>query len=166
MLQSSTKAALPRLPSNTTGALSVDQYLVLHQESMAKLCAVEACQYTCMQSWDLALLVFMNIDHLAKIQLDLASRVAAPEPTASSQTSPGRAPDDSLLVIKVGAFKLDDSNEQQRVVRQLLLHRIQGLQAYCGRSHARLVRFGLGDLSSSFDEVGKTLKNAYSLVML
>lgn len=166
MLQSSTKAAVPRSTSGTTGVISVDQYLVLHQDSMAKLCAVEACQYTCLQSWDLALLVFMSIDHLAKIQLDLASRVAAPEHTTSSRTSPGRTPDDSLLVIKVGAFKLDDLNERQKVVRQLLLHRIQGLQAYCGRSNARLVRFGLGDLSSSFDEVGKTLKNAYSLVTL
>lgn len=165
MLQSSTKTTPACLPNPSIGSVDIDQYLVLYKDSMSKLCAVEACE--CLQSWDLALLVLMNVDHLAKIQLDISSRTASSGhavTTHTQQNLSGGLDNDSRLAISVGSFRLEDLADQHRIVCQLLLLRVQGLQTYCVRLHARLMQFGLEDLSNSLNDVGEALKNGISLI--
>lgn len=167
--------------------MDIDTFLVMYQESMKNCEVVNDCRSACVLRREFAVLLMMNVEHLAKLQLDLVVRMTSAKDGLSSEARllrphghtqsirSGRSgrldssravqpssPPTSRQPISIGKYAVEDVLEKEMIVAQLLAARIEHLNSFIKTSRARLMQAGLDDCCRGLDTVrvklGKALR--------
>ncbi|OTA98479.1 hypothetical protein M426DRAFT_28422 [Hypoxylon sp. CI-4A] len=155
--------------------VEAEDFLTLFDKSMAQLRTAESCPMACILSQDLAILLLVVLEQLAKLLLSLATdptRGSREFPldvppqlsphslriqdTESNSTQPGRG----IRLARIGTFETMDSFDLQMIMKLLLQIRTQSLDAYIGRLSNKIKGYGLETLEADLKKITEDLSKA------
>ncbi|KAI1138327.1 hypothetical protein F5Y05DRAFT_418566 [Hypoxylon sp. FL0543] len=166
--------------------MSIDTFLAVHKESMAKCECVVRCHSACFLRREYATLLTMNMEQVAKLQLDFAMSIGNSQdgrrdlfelpPKPKGHHTPG--PDDSgnglrrpqsppssmsKQTMSIGRFVIDDASEEAMIVVHLLGARMQQLKSFIIAARSELMQADLNECCARLDSIivalGKTARD-------
>lgn len=172
-----------RVTRASASPLEIDGFLATYKESREKWEGVENCPFSCYLSRDLGLLLLINIEQLANLQLDLIATIKSdaehvePDTTAASlaelsfatpttiHTAPSPTPPSTPSPIakqtmSIGKFSIDDAMDKEVVALQLLRVRMQDLRLFVERLRPKMMGAGLDDCCMRLDSIKAALGGA------
>ncbi|OTA95553.1 hypothetical protein M434DRAFT_9614 [Hypoxylon sp. CO27-5] len=167
-----------RTAGMTLNCTEVEDFLALFEKSMAQLQAAENCPLACILSQDLAILLLIILEQLAKLLLNLAADLvgeadespfnipsgATPHPIgvqepADNSTQQGQG----IRLARIGTFEITDPLDLQMIMKLLLQIRTQALDAYIRRLSSRVKNYGFKDFGADLEKIIEELSGAVFL---
>ncbi|KAI6082034.1 hypothetical protein F4821DRAFT_248048 [Hypoxylon rubiginosum] len=153
----------------------VEDFLALFEKSMAQLRTAESCPMACILSQDLAILLLVVLEQLAKLLLSLAedsTGISGGSPLdipsrltphsigvqgiESSSTQQGQG----IRLARVGTFEITDPFDLQMIMKVLLQIRTQALGAYVRRLSDKVKSYGFDNLEADLKRITENLDGA------
>ncbi|KAI0206673.1 hypothetical protein F4808DRAFT_404869 [Astrocystis sublimbata] len=152
----------------------VEDFLALFEKSIEQLQMIENCPQGCIVSQDLAILLLLAVEQLAKLLLSLASdfaggslqshdeislRKKSPAAHLGEDASCGGAaePGTDKRVSRIGTFEIRDPLDLKKITQLLLQIRTQTLDAYICRWADKIKHFGLHNLQFTLGNIREDL---------
>ncbi|TGJ83734.1 hypothetical protein E0Z10_g5026 [Xylaria hypoxylon] len=150
----------------------IEEFLTLFEKSIVQLQMVEKCPQACILSQDLAILLLLVVEQLARLLLSLATDLTGGSGGSPIDISPMRT---SCLLdfqttmsnsvqkrrhirpSRIGAFEIQDPFDLQMIMKLLLQIRAQALDAYICRWNDTIKHYGLNNLETDLRKIRKDL---------
>ncbi|OTA61598.1 hypothetical protein K449DRAFT_445456 [Hypoxylon sp. EC38] len=167
-----------RTTSMSLNCTEVEDFLALFEKSMAQLQAAEDCPLACILSQDLAILLSIILEQLAKLLLNLAADLVGeadespfnissgptPHPTGVQEpTGNSTQQGQGIRPARIGTFEITDPLDLQMIMKLLLQIRTQALDAYIRRLSSRVKNYGFKDFGADLEKITEELSGAVFL---
>ncbi|KAH8162595.1 hypothetical protein CIB48_g5647 [Xylaria polymorpha] len=148
----------------TINCAKVEDFLPLFEESFAQLQSIENCPRACILSQDLAILLLLVIEQLAKLVQDFAAgfRFALDLSLDRMQGSPTvsyNEPQQEHAVppVKIGSFEIKDNIALLMIIKTLLQIRTNSLDMYICRWGEKAKQYGLEKIEVEIQSIREGL---------